>query len=95
MSARVVVATALLGVKNRPAVRLAFWLLDPAQERSRARERAVQALANRLPREVAYWCTIRVLAHATTGPWGNTEVPALLAMDALQRWNTTPAMVST
>jgi hypothetical protein len=39
-----------------------------------------------LPRELAYWCAIRVMAHASQGPYSNQEVPALLAMDALKRW---------
>jgi hypothetical protein len=43
-------------------------------------------LAWRLPRPLAYWCAIRVNVHATQGPFSNQEVPALLAMDALKRW---------
>jgi hypothetical protein len=39
-----------------------------------------------LPKKIAYWSTIRVGAHATTGQWGNTIVPELTLMDALKRW---------
>ena len=40
----------------------------------------------RLPRSIVYWSAIRVMAHATTGQHGDTEVPALTGMDALKRW---------
>jgi hypothetical protein len=40
----------------------------------------------RLPRWMVYWSTIRLLAHATQGKYGNQIVPDLLAMDALKRW---------
>lgn len=50
----------------------------------------VEALTVRLawmvPRRLAYWCTIRVAAHATQGPYSRQEVPALRMMDALKRW---------
>jgi hypothetical protein len=36
---------------------------------------------------LAYWCTIRVGAHATTGKWSNQIVPELTVADALQRWH--------
>ncbi len=43
-------------------------------------------LAWLLPRGVAYWAAIRVMAHATQGKYGNQVVPDLTAMDALKRW---------
>ena len=43
-------------------------------------------LAWLVPRRLAYWCAIRVIAHATQGEYSNQEVPALSAMDALKRW---------
>ena len=43
-------------------------------------------LANWMPRRVAYWCAVRVNAHATTGKWSTQIVPELTAMDALKRW---------
>lgn len=50
------------------------------------RERLRRWIAWRMPRSIAYWCAVRVGAHATQGPYSNQEVPALLFMDALKRW---------
>jgi hypothetical protein len=44
-------------------------------------------LAWRLPRQLAYWAMIRVAAEASTGKYAHVEAPALLVVDALQRWN--------
>ncbi len=44
-------------------------------------------LAWKLPKPLVMWCSIRLLANATQGKYSNQEVPALLAVDALQRWN--------
>jgi hypothetical protein len=43
-------------------------------------------LAWMLPRKLVYWCAIRLIAHATSEPYGSTIVPKLTAMDALDRW---------
>lgn len=43
-------------------------------------------LANRLPRQLVYWCGIRMIVHATTGKYGNQVVPELYAMAILDRW---------
>lgn len=40
----------------------------------------------KLPSSIVYWCAIRIMAFATQGRWANEEVPALLAMTALERW---------
>lgn len=56
-------------------------------ELHKVRERVVMRLAWALPSQVAYWAAIRVMAHATTGRYGNQIVPELTAMDALERWN--------
>jgi hypothetical protein len=53
---------------------------------SRMSEKALLFVVWKLPRKLVYWCAIRVMAHATQGQYGNQEVPALLAMDALKRW---------
>ena len=50
-------------------------------------EKLVIKLAWLMPRRLAYWCAIRVGAHATQGQWGNQAVPDLLFMDALKRWD--------
>ena len=47
-----------------------------------------QWLAYRLPRRVVYWVLIRVGAEVTTGQHGNTIVPELTFMDALERFDT-------
>lgn len=39
-----------------------------------------------LPKRLVMWAAIRLIAHATQGAYSNQEVPALGAMDALQRW---------
>jgi len=44
-------------------------------------------IAWHLPRSIAKWCTVRLAAHATTGPWANQEVPRLTIMEMLQRWD--------
>lgn len=43
-------------------------------------------LAYLLPKPLVYWCSIRLIAHATTGAYSNQVVPDLRAMDALKRW---------
>lgn len=50
-------------------------------------EKLIIAIAWRLPRRLAYWCAIRVGAHATQGKYGDQVVPDLKFMDALQRWD--------
>ena len=40
-----------------------------------------------MPRWLVYFCSIRMIAHATQGEYGNTVVPDLSAMDALDRWS--------
>ncbi len=39
-----------------------------------------------LPKWVVYWCSVRLMAHATTGKWSKQVVPELTALDALKRW---------
>jgi hypothetical protein len=49
-------------------------------------ERLAIWIAWHVPRRVAYWCAIRLGAHATTGAYGNQVVPELRFTDALRRW---------
>lgn len=49
-------------------------------------EKMTIAIAWMLPRSLVKWCAVRVMAHATTGKWGHELTPALLATDALKRW---------
>lgn len=53
---------------------------------ARWREDLTILVAFLLPRQLAYWCAIRVAAYATQGQHGDQEVPTLTAMDALKRW---------
>lgn len=55
--------------------------------RERILERVCTAIAWRLPRRLVMWCAIRVIAHATQGPYSGQVVPELTAMDALKRWD--------
>ena len=41
----------------------------------------------KMPDWLVYWCSIRLIAHATQGPYGSTNATELTAMDALDRWN--------
>lgn len=49
-------------------------------------EKLIMFIVWRMPRKLVYWCSIRLIANATQGQYGNTIVPELSAMDALRRW---------
>lgn len=53
----------------------------------KAPERFWMFVAWKLPHTLAMWAAVRVIAHATTGRYGNQIVPELTAMDALKRWD--------
>jgi len=44
-------------------------------------------IASILPRRLIYWCALRVGVYATANRYAGEEVPALLFMDALKRWD--------
>ena len=54
-------------------------------EKLSKRNRA-QLIAELLPKDVVYFCAIRVMANATTGKYSKQIVPNLKAMTALERW---------
>lgn len=54
------------------------------------RAKLARSIAFHLPRRVAYWATVRVGAHATTGKWAQQVVPELTVADALRRWEVRP-----
>lgn len=56
-------------------------------ELGKKKERMLIRIAWWMPRSIAYWCTIRVGSHATTGKYSNQVVPDLLYTEALKRWN--------
>ena len=39
-----------------------------------------------LPKKLLYFCFMKVMAHATTGEYGDTVVPELTGMDAIKRY---------
>ncbi len=51
------------------------------------REKLWVWLAWHMPRKLAYWCTMRLIAHATSGKYGDTLVPGITAIDVLTRWD--------
>ena len=53
----------------------------------RVHERLLRKIVWMLPHRVVMWAFIRVVAHATTGKWGDQIVPELTAMNALKRWD--------
>ena len=50
------------------------------------KDKIARWIAWALPNRVVYWCAIRLTANATTGKYGDTSVPDLLVIDALDRW---------
>jgi len=52
----------------------------------RASDSICRAVAWRLPKRLVYWCSIRLMASASTGHYRKTVVPKLTAVEALQRW---------
>ena len=50
------------------------------------KEKTVISLVWILPKSIVYWCTVRLIANATTGKHSSQVVPELTAMDALKRW---------
>lgn len=43
-------------------------------------------LAWLLPRDLVMWCAVRLMAHGTGGPYGNTDPSDLNVLEALKRW---------
>lgn len=39
-----------------------------------------------LPKKLIYFCFMKVMAHATTGKYGDTVVPQLTGVEAAQRF---------
>jgi hypothetical protein len=50
------------------------------------KEKLLIAIAWAMPRSIVYWCSVRLMANATTGKFSSQIVPELTALDALQRW---------
>jgi hypothetical protein len=56
-------------------------------EAAKLSEKILMKIAWKLPKQLVMWCSIRVIAHATTGEYGNEVVAELGAMEALDRWD--------
>lgn len=63
-----------------------WWRYQMLPKIRRRVELSAMWIAWRVPRWLAYWCTIRLAAHATQGPWSKQSVPELTCADALKRW---------
>jgi hypothetical protein len=50
-------------------------------------DRVYRFIAQLLPRRLIYWCAMRVGIYATANKYAGEEVPALLFMEALKRWD--------
>lgn len=44
-------------------------------------------LADILPRELVYYCTIRLMVHGTTGRYSHTNTASVRAITLLNRWD--------
>ncbi len=49
-------------------------------------DRFFRWLSWRLPQQLVYFATIRLIAYATNGTYSDTVVPELKGMEALGRW---------
>ena len=54
--------------------------------RIRTRDDIARNLGKLIPKRIKMWAYIDVVAYATTGKYGNTVVPELSAMEALNRF---------
>ncbi len=50
------------------------------------KEKTMFWAAWKMPKWLVYFCSIRLIAHATQGEYSGQIVPELYAMDALKRW---------
>ncbi len=49
-------------------------------------DKACMKVAWMLPERVVMWASIRLMAHATQGQWGNESPDSVSVMTALKRW---------
>lgn len=50
-------------------------------------DRCIRHIVWNLPRSIVYWSFIRVMSHATTGKFSNTDVMSLTALEVMKRWD--------
>ncbi len=63
-----------------------LWIMRHYEAR-KIKERVAFWCAWRMPKWLVYFCSIRMIANATTGKYSSQVVPELSAMDALKRWD--------
>lgn len=61
-------------------------MLDIKYKLGKRHEAFLRWIVWHMPKRLVMWAFYRVVANATTGEYGNTIVPELTAMDAIQRW---------
>ena len=61
-------------------------MIDVKYEWNKKKDKMVMWIAWHMPKWLVYWCSIRLMAHATTGKYGNDIVDSVSIMDALKRW---------
>lgn len=54
--------------------------------RIRTRDNFARNAAKLIPKRIKMWAYIDIVAHATTGKYGNTVVPDVTAMEVLKRF---------
>ena len=52
------------------------------------KDKILLKIARLMPKCLVKWCAIRLMAHATCGKYGDTNVDELDIMTALKRWET-------
>lgn len=50
-------------------------------------DKIVWKIAFSLPKQIAYYATIRTWAYATTGKYGSTHAPSITIAEVLDRWD--------
>lgn len=68
---------------NGPLFDLKCWL-------KKIPDKVAMKVAWKLPRKVVYWAYVRVMAHATSGPYGMEDVDRVSYSDACKRWEKGP-----
>lgn len=53
----------------------------------RLKEKLWMRLAWVLPKQLVYWCGIRIIGFAATGRYSKTVVTELPVMEAIRRWS--------
>lgn len=56
-------------------------------EFEKGKERLWLWLVWKLPRELVYWCAIRLMSHATAGDYSHVVTPEVTVIEALERWH--------